>query len=294
MKKIKTKHYIEYAALRAVELAVNIVPRPLALPLGASVGRLLCLFGVYRKVALKNFGHVGLWDENEVRKILPSLYRNIGRYAVDFLRRSRRLPPHRLHDYEIYQKARAAGKGTVIVLAHFGNWEILASIWGKQVGDLNVVAKPMANPLVEAWLHKKRTALSVNTIYTQNALRGMLTAIRRNGVTAILIDQYLGGGMGTPAPFLGKTASTVRTVAGIVRKTGAAVVPVYALMGVGGRYDIHFFDVGVDGVDGEDEDAAINAIQAQHNDILSGWIRQHPAHWFGWFHRRFRGYLDYK
>ncbi|MDR0330503.1 MAG: lysophospholipid acyltransferase family protein [Chitinispirillales bacterium] len=296
MKKINTKasHCLEYAALRAVELAVNLIPRGLALALGASAGRLLCLFGVYRKIVQKNLDHVALWDKSEASKITPKLYRNIGRYAVDFLRRSRKLPPHRLHDYGVYQNARAAGKGTVMVLAHFGNWEILASIWGKQTDDLNVVAKPMGNPLVESWLLEKRTAQSVNTIYTKHALRGMLTALKRNGVAAILIDQYLGGSMGAPAPFLGKTASTVRTVAGLVLKTGAAAVPIYAIMRGDGSYDIHFFAAEQPAaLEGQGEDAAINAIQAQHNDILSGWIRQYPEHWFGWFHRRFRGYLDY-
>jgi len=253
--------------------------------------------GVYRKVVLKNFEHVGIWDSAQVERIVPKLYRNIGRYAVDFLRRSGKpLPRHRLHDYDIYTDARAKGRGTIIVLAHFGNWELLAAIWGRQTdGGLNVVAKPMGNPIVEEWLLKKRTALSVKTIATGNALRGMLGVLRRNEITAILIDQHLRG-MGTPAPFLGKTASTVRTVAGLANKTGAVTVPVYAMMAADGSYDIRFFRAeppALGGGDDADDEAVINAIQAQHNDILSQWITEHPEHWFGWFHRRFKGYLSY-
>jgi len=294
--KPKRSHYFEYAALRVLEFAVNLVPRRLALALGGAVGRLLCLFGVYRRIVRKNFDHVGLWDRGKADKIIRGLYRNMGRYAVDFLRRGK-LPPYRLNRYELYMSARDKGKGTIIVLAHFGNWELLASVWGKQVSDLNVVAKPMSNSLVEGWLFKKRTALGVSTIYTESALRGMLTVLKRNGVTAILIDQNMGS-MGTPVPFLGKTASTVRTVAGLIRKTGAAAVPMYAIMRGDGRYDIEFFEAepppapqaGADG----DSEAAIAAIQAQHNDILSQWVMKHPEHWFGWFHRRFRGFVDYR
>jgi Kdo2-lipid IVA lauroyltransferase/acyltransferase len=293
--KPKRSHYFEYAALRLVEFAVNLTPRRLALVLGGAVGSLLCLFGVYRRIVRKNFDHVGLWDKGQTDQIIRKLYRNMGRYAVDFLRHGK-LPPYRLNRYELYTSTRTKGKGTIIVLAHFGNWELLASIWGRQESDLNVIAKPMSNPLVEGWLLKKRTALGVSTIYTDSALRGMLTVLKRNGITAILIDQNMGS-MGTPVPFLGKTASTVRTVAGLIRKTGAAAVPVYAIMGGDGRYDIEFFEADPPpapqtGADGDSE-AAITAIQAQHNDILSQWVKEHPEHWFGWFHRRYGGFVDY-
>jgi KDO2-lipid IV(A) lauroyltransferase len=289
---MKKAHYIEYAALRCVETAVNILPRSIALFFGGLTGQALCLFGVYRRVVLKNFEHVGLWDAGEVKKILPALYKNIGRYAVDFLRVGK-LPPYRLHDYDVYEQARETGKGTVIVLAHFGNWELLAAIWGKKTGDLNVVAMPMHNLLVENWLLKKRTAAAVKTIYTEKALRGMLSALKRNGITAILIDQHIHG-MGTPTPFLGKTADTVRTAAGLVRKTGAAAVPVCAVLNPDGSYDINFYRAELPVTDDDDEDeAVISAIQALHNEIISGWIRERPEHWFGWFHRRFKGYVDY-
>ncbi|MCL2220260.1 MAG: lysophospholipid acyltransferase family protein [Chitinispirillia bacterium] len=296
IKKPKISHYFEYAALRCVETAVSIVPRRLALALGAVAGQVLCVLGVYKKVVRKNFDHVGIWDRGQRDKIIPRLYRNIGRYAVDFLRRGK-LPKYRLHDYDIYPEARAKGKGTIIVLAHFGNWELLAAIWGRQTdGCLNVVAKPMGNQIVEAWLLKKRTALGVKTIQTSNALRGMLGVLRKNEITAILIDQHLHG-MGTPAPFLGKTASTVRTVAGLARKTGAAALPVYAMMARDGSYDIRFFRADPPVLNGEDgsidEEAVINAIQAHHNNVLSQWIKESPEHWFGWFHRRFKGYVDY-
>ena len=297
MAKIKTVHYFEYAILRCVEAAVNIIPRKLAMALGAAVMRVLCLLGLYKKTVRTNFEHVGIWDKKQIGRIIPKLYKNMGRYAIDFLRRNGRRPPnYRLHDYDIYTESRAKGKGTIIVLAHFGNWELLAAIWGEQTdGSLNVIAKPMGNPVVEAWLLKKRTALSVKTIQTGNALRGMLGVLRKNEITAILIDQHLRG-MGTPAPFLGKTALTVRTVAGLARKTGAVCVPIYAMMNSDGSYDIRFFraEPPVPGDAGDvDEEEIISAIQTQHNDIISRWIVEHPEHWFGWFHKRFKGYVDY-
>jgi len=289
---MKKRYYIEYAALRCAETVIDLIPRFLALWLGALLGRILYLCGVYRKIVQKNFDHVGIWNDSEKKRIILKLYQNMGRYATDFLRKGKE-PPYKVDNEDLLDECTARGKGTIVVLAHFGNWELLASIWGTKVNKLNVVAMPMKNPLSEKWVHGKRDATGVNTIYTKNALRGMLSSLKKNEFTAILIDQSLK--MGTPAQFLGKTASTVRTAAGLVYKTGATALPVYALLQSDGSYNIHISIAEPPVCDSSgDEETIINKIQAQHNDILSGWIKQYPEHWFGWFHKRFKGYINYK
>ncbi|MFP4165171.1 MAG: lysophospholipid acyltransferase family protein [Chitinispirillaceae bacterium] len=284
-------HYFEYAALRLLEIAVNLLPRRIALSLGAAGGNILYFSGIYKKIVWKNLNHVGFWDEQQSRIIVKKLYRNMGRYAVDFLRSS--LPPHKIHNFNTIPELLERGKGIIIVLAHFGNWELLAAVFGSKLDNLNVIAKPMHNPLVEKWLYRKRTASSVTTIHTSKALRKMYKVLKENGLTAILIDQHLQK-MGTPAPFLGKTADTVRTVAGLVRKTDAGVLPVYALLREDSSYEIQISHAPLPEHNGTDEEETVKRIQIQHNNIISQWIREHPEHWFGWFHRRFRGYIRYK
>jgi len=289
---MKKSHYIEYTVLRGIETVINLTPRILTLWFGAVLGQILYLCGAYRKIVEKNFDHAGFWDDSQKKRIIPKLYQNMGRYAADFLRKGKH-PVYRVANVELLEECVRRGKGTMVVLAHFGNWELLAALFGTKVNKLNVVAMPMRNPLVEKWLHSKRDATGVNTIYTENALRGMLGALRKNEFTAILIDQSLR--MGTPAPFLGKTASTVRTAAGLVRKTGATALPVYALLQRDGSYEIYISIAELPAFENtDDEETIITKIQTQHNDILSEWIKEHPEHWFGWFHRRFKGYIDYK
>lgn len=270
---------------------MNLLPRKAALALGAAIGNMLRLSGVYKRIVWKNLDHVALWDEQQSRTIVKKLYRNMGRYAVDFLRNGT-LPPHSVHNFDTIPRLLERQKGIIVILAHFGNWELLAAIFGPKVDNLNVIAKPMRNPLVEKWLYRKREKASVTTIYTQKALRKMYEVLKENGLTAILIDQHLRK-MGTPVPFLGKTASTVRTVAGLVRKTDTSVLPVYALLKEDGSYDIQISHAPVPRKEGASEEELIHLIQTQHNNIISQWITEHPEHWFGWFHRRFRGFIRY-
>lgn len=290
----KPVYFSEYLLLRMLVALLSIIPRAIALHLGSFAGLMLYKTGFYRRIAETNLAHVALWKNDEQARILRELYRNIGKYAVDFLRPTQPLPPHTLDNYDDVRHLFYEGKGTIVILGHLGNWELLASVFGNLIGKLSVVAKPMQNPFVESWLHSKRSASAVTTIYSSQALRKMLTSIKNDGVIAILIDQFMRK-HGNPVPFLGKTAYTVSTVAGLAQKTGCNVVSISSILNQDNTYAIKFHLL-------PDQPAArtstdeeqILMMQTLHNQMLSDQIIANPSHWFGWFHKRFRGYVTYK
>ncbi len=269
------------------------LPRPAALHLGAFAGRTLHRSRLRYGLVLKNFRHVGYWDADELTALIRKLYITTGRYWADFLRPSSALPPHTVENRELIDELNHRGKGTLVILGHFGSWELLARFFGTQIPDLSVIARPMQNPYVEGWLLKKRTTTGISVIYPAQALRKCIQVVKRNGMMAMLIDQH-SGKHGTHIPFLGKEANTIRTAAGLQVKTGCAILPAYAMMERDGSYRVVLERV-------EDksewnagsEEEIITAWQVRHNEILSNWIRQYPEHWFGWFHRRFRASMKY-
>jgi KDO2-lipid IV(A) lauroyltransferase len=290
---IKLKHLAEYYLLIILQAVFTLLPRAFGLKIGSLAGLILYRSGAYRSIVKKNLELVNLWTPQETAAITKNLYRTMGRYAVDFLRSGASRPAYRTHHFEIIEELRKNGKGIIVLLAHFGNWEILADLFGSRVKDLHVVAKPMKNPLVDAWLAKKRDASSVTTIYMKNALRRIYAALKGNHLVAVLIDQRAGGGQGTPSPFLGKETATIRTVAGLVHKTGCGVLPTCAIMRKDGSYDIMISSAQPPDLSGKTEEECIRAYQAQHNEIIGSWIRQYPDHWFGWFHKRFKEHIRY-
>jgi KDO2-lipid IV(A) lauroyltransferase len=285
-------HVLEYLGLRLAELFMRLAPRHVGLWFGAMIGSLLYCAGVYRKVVERNFDHTALFDEQEKRKIIKRLYANMGRYGSDFLRAGRAPPPYTVENLNAVTNALSKGKGMIAVLAHFGNWELLASIFGSHFPDLNVLARPMHNPMVERWLFAKRKSARVTPIYASGALRKMVTVLSRNGIIAMLIDQYAGD-QGTSVPFLGKPANTVRTAAGIFHKTGCGIVLPYALLLRDGSYRVVIEAAPNIAVSRDSKEAFITAIQKAHNDVLSRWILRYPDHYFGWFHRRFKDTVSY-
>jgi KDO2-lipid IV(A) lauroyltransferase len=284
-------HLLEYCFLRILEAFVSILPRRLSLAFGALAGSALYHAGVYRNVVDRNFDHIDLFHGKERKRIIKRLYKNIGRYAVDMLR-SGRPPRYTVENKEAADAVLDTGKGMLAVLAHFGNWELLAVVFGAVFPDLSVLARPMHNPRVERWLLAKRKKARVTPIYASGALRKILAALKRNGIIAMLVDQY-SAVQGTPAPFLGKTANTVRTAAGLVQRMECGVVLPYALIQKNGSYRV-VIESGPEVLVPRDKaESFVAANLKAHNDVISRWILSYPDHYFGWFHKRFKDVISY-
>jgi Kdo2-lipid IVA lauroyltransferase/acyltransferase len=285
-------HLLEYILLRILEVLVQLLPRRVALAVGGMLGALMYRARFLRRTVDRNMDHVALWHGAEREAVVRRLYRTMGRYMIDFLWCRPGKVPHDFTNLHIVTR-NLKGNGLLAVLGHFGNWEVLGTVFGSLVPSLHVVAMPMQNPHVEAWLRRKRAATGAVEIDKSKAVRKIVTALRGNNPVAVLIDQYAGK-QGVMAPFLGRTANTVRTVAGLYHKTRCELLLSYALLQEDGSYHIHVEEGRNLDVPREDTETFINAYLREHNEVLSSWIRQHPDHWFGWFHRRFRGAIDYR
>jgi Kdo2-lipid IVA lauroyltransferase/acyltransferase len=287
---VRIRHYFGYLPLRIAEAIISFIPRPIALFVGGMAGSLLYHCGIYRSIVEKNFDYVGLFPDKKT--IIKKLYGNIGRYGAEFLRDSTMPPKYAVHNFEAAQAAFDRGKGTCIILAHFGNWEMLATIFGARLPDLNVMVKPLRNPLTEKWVFSKREKARVKPIYFSHSVRKLVTVLKRNGLIAMLIDQYAGS-QGTLVPFLGKPANTVKSPAWLVHTLDCSAIFAYALLEKDGSYRVEIEGCPVPVVSSSDPDEIISAYQNLHNDVLSRWIIEHPDHYFGWFHKRYKGVVKY-
>jgi KDO2-lipid IV(A) lauroyltransferase len=270
----------------------GLTPRRLCLWSGARLGDVLFVLGFYRHTVRKNMEFVGLWPADEQDRIARRLYRNMGRYAFELLQPADRVPVAVIEGEAIWQRIGAdPAQGALVIFAHLGNWEILPVILSRTTKCLSIIAKPMRNPLVEKWIRRRRQCLGVILEEPRNALRHCLRALKQHASIAIAIDQYPGS-KGTPSVFLGQRALTVRTSAGLAARTGCPVTGVYALLDEQGVYRVRIESVPTPQPADAEGDAVSATLQA-HNALISRWVTEHPEHWFGWFHRRFKDSISY-
>jgi len=278
----------EYIALRIAAAIVRVLPRACALWLGGQGGRLARLLGARRGVVQTNLAHVG-YSPEEQQRIEAKLYRQTGRYMIDALRGLN--VPFELDQAsgDALQAAAADRKGVLCLFAHLGNWELLLPFLGGQLSPGMVVAKPLHNPLINRWLERERAAQAPGLAFVPpaNALRQSLKSLQAGGLAAFAIDQY--GGSSSPCvSFLGRPARTVRSTAGLEQRTHCRVVGVYALLDGSNTYRIM-----LEALPPAAQDADTPELLERHNTLISGWVRKHPEHWFGWFHRRFKDVVEY-
>ena len=186
---------------------------------------------------------------------------------------------------EHYRKAKAGGKGVLFATGHLGNWELSAFAHALMTEPMNVVVRPLDNPVLDVLIQRYRTGSGNRILDKQDFLRGILKALAANEPVGILIDQNTLPENGAFVDFFGMPACTGTTFAKLAHKTGAAVIPGYALWDAKkGKYVLRFDPVFSMTGDVVEDTARLT----KH---FEGVIRRDPAQWM-WLHRRWKTQPD--
>jgi len=262
-----------------------------------ALGRLLGNLGYHlarfrRRVALRNV-RLALGEHTpsaEADRIVRGAFDNLGRTAVEMFRFARTRPEKLRAIVEsdnagVLDRARAQGKGAILLSAHFGNWELFGA-WIAALGHpIDVVVKPQRNRSADEFYNRLRTSMGVGIIPTQKASKQILVSLRQNRLVAILADQYAGQD-GVPVEFFGHLTATHRGPAAIALRLRCPILHGVLVRLPNGRHravcegPLEFTPTGVE------EDDIRNLTQA-YTRILERYIRKHPEQWL-WTHRRWK------
>ena len=179
------------------------------------------------------------------------------------------------------------GAGCFFLTAHIGSWEVAALVTGLKVeAGLSVVNRPLDNPLLEAELDRLRRLYGNHVFGKHNIVREMLTQLKKGGGVGILIDQRVHDDQGVEVPFFGHPAWTPRILARMASKTGAPVVPTFALRDRPGYYRLRYDEPLVVDSFSEDE-LEVVPLTTRYMTILEAAIRENPDQWL-WYHDRWK------
>lgn len=285
--------FLIYLLLKGVSFFVNLLPEGFSLWLGRQLGNVTYYLDLeHRKVAIQNL-HTAFGQEkstSEVRDIARRTFQNLGMTAVEFFRIPKMDMKAFKRKVKIERLAEALAllekkKGALLLIGHFGNWEMMG-LMSKVIGNpIMVLAKPMKkNQWVDRFITKIRNASGLEVISTVNAGRKVMKALSQNRVVGILIDQRAKRSEGIWVDFFGRKAPTTPGLAVLAMKTGAPVLPVFMVRDGFKKHRllikeplelIHTGDIKKD----------VEANTQLFNHILESMIRQYPDQWF-WVHRR--------
>ncbi|CAN5869023.1 lysophospholipid acyltransferase family protein [soil metagenome] len=286
------RHRVEYAAVAGVVQIVRLVPLRVVLAAGSMLGWAFYRFDrPHRRLAVKNLqAAFPLRTEAECRAIARGMFSHFGRLLTVLLKFSTLRPDEMLRHVEFEGEdrvlaAHAEGRGVLLFTGHFGFWEINALVHALEMKPMAVLARPLDNPLLHALLESVRGRTGNSVIYRRGAIRRVLRALGKNQAVALLIDQHIQSVDAVYVDFFNRPAATTSALAALALRTGAPVVPVFALPQPGGRFRM-VYEHPVPPPKADDPDA-IRAFTQRCTDVLEMYVRRYPDLWL-WMHRRWR------
>jgi KDO2-lipid IV(A) lauroyltransferase len=236
-------------------------------------------------VARRNLELAG-YPEGDREAIVDGVFASIARLLVTFARFPRLHAGNigswiRYEGLEHFLEAKRRGRGVLFATAHFGNWELSAFAHALLTEPMHVVVRPLDNPAADALVERRRQLSGNRLIQKRDAARGILRALAANEAVGILMDQNTSLAEGVFVDFFGVPACANVALAKIAARSGAAVIPGFAVWEPAeARYVLRFFPPVEIAGDARADTQRLHA-------VLEAVIRRNPGQWL-WIHRRWK------
>jgi KDO2-lipid IV(A) lauroyltransferase len=289
------------AALSALTSLGFAIPRTLGPDLGprfgAALARRLGPLTSAHRIAMENIA--AAFPEKDAawhRKIADEAWDNLGRVAFEYGHINTvwdltedRDPRARIQiddaTFARFQEVRETGGPLLVFAAHLANWELPAVAAAKHGLDAAVLYRtPNSRPVAEAILKLRQGVMGELIPAGLTAPTKLAKALQRGAVVGMIVDQRFG--RGPRIDFLGRPAQANPLLANLARRFDCPVRGARAIRLPGGRFQLELTDPIPLPRDAEgliDVQAATQAV----NDVIAGWVREHPGQWL-WMHRRWR------
>ena len=286
------RHRLEHLIVRGLINAVRVLPDVFVRALGNLLGLAFYTFDrAHRRIAERNLATAfPARTAAQRRAIARRAFTHFGRLLLELLKFST-LSLEAMMDRVVFdgedraRLAYAQGKGVLFFTGHFGYWELHAIAHGLQIEPIGVLARALDNVQLNSLLEGIRQRTGNTVIYRQGTIRRVMRMLHAGHGIALLIDQHIQGRDAIYVDFFERPAATTSAVAALALRTGAPVVPVFALPLRGGRYRM-IYEHPVE-PPRADSDDAIREFTQRCTDVLEMYVRRHPDLWL-WMHRRWR------
>jgi KDO2-lipid IV(A) lauroyltransferase len=283
----------EYVTYRAISAAVRRSSDQTIARLGTRFGALTR--AVVRRrddLALRNLATAFPGkSEAELRTILDACWRHFGRELLVYVKAQTYTLEEIVERVQfvnasLLEESRARGKGTIIISAHYGGWEMAALALMALVNDALIVARQLDNDYLERDLARLRARTGAEVVDRRRAARSLMKTLGANGVVVLLPDQAVLPREGVLSPFLGRPAWTTPAPAKLALRLGSSIVFAFCIPD-GNRHRLEFDEpIRVEQLSEAERDPV--ALTTRINDVISRRIAARPDLWL-WMHDRWKG-----
>lgn len=270
------------------------LPRGWALRLGSGIGMLsYYLIRKRRQIALNNLQIAFGSDLTHSQRttICKASFINVGKTCIEFLRFPKLNTENIWHDITVegsenLHTALSDGKGAIVFLPHFGNWELLSLVYGALIPDrAKAIAFPLKNAPLNTYIWQRREQMSLKLIPRKRAIRETLRALKNNEAVGFFADQNAGP-EGVFVNFFGKPASAARGPVTLALRTGAPLIFSLSIRQPDDRHHI-YISPPIHPTASNDFERDVETYTTQMLKQLETYIHKYPEQWL-WVHNRWK------
>jgi KDO2-lipid IV(A) lauroyltransferase len=303
-KKTNVQIWLEYIPVRILFGVLGIMPRKVAIRLGMLIARLAYKFaGSLRNVAQRNL-EIAFPEKSlpEREAIALASFENLGRVLGELTHFPRTTSDslNQIIDFDFeseenlnsperiaFEAERAKGRGMLLLGPHLGNWEMGVFAYSALRDKLTYLARPLDNPLIEAFTVRLRTRFGNEPIDKNNSIGKAMSILRDGGILGVLPDVNVLHRDGVFVPFFGTPASTTSGVAMLAMRANAIIVPMCCVWDSKREKYKVFYGKFIEVRRTGDRHQDLLETTAAFTDEIEKFIRAYPEQWL-WIHKRWK------
>jgi len=222
-----------WRAFKLVQWAVERLPRLWAYALAVFAARFAWWFSPLARPRLEYNLKVACPELTpaELRKLSWLNFRNHAKAYADLMMLPRMnveamRPLLHVEGWEHLEKARAAGKGVMVVSCHMGSYEVVSAIWSATLAPVSFFAEEVEPRALFEWYRETRARLGISVLTLHfSGLRKVTQALQDQEMVITAIDRDITG-TGHMMPFFGRPAPIPLGPAAIALRLGTPILPV--------------------------------------------------------------------
>ena len=292
-KKSNLQNKSELLAVRSLLGAIGALPLETSMRFGKRFGKFLASrFPKLQKTARRNL-EIALPElsATEKEKIIRGTFESLGRH-LGFVSHFRKFQHEDIRNLvevvgkeENFDKAYAKGKGVLFFTGHFGSWEVFNLLPPAFGFGMNILVRRIDNPLVESFVDNFRIRFGSVTLDKTKSARKMFRVLENGELLGILADLNVQEKEGVFVDFFGIESSTTTSIAKLALKTGAVVLPAFAVWEESKRKYVVYLEPPVEYEKTENPEADIVNLTQDITNVVERYVRKYPEQWL-WIHKR--------
>ncbi len=278
MKKIR--YLLEFALVKILFAFFKLFSIDQASDIGAFIARSIGPKIAVSKVARKNIAKaMPEKSAAEIELIVKGMWDNMGRVAGEFIH------IFDLSEQEFKQRLTIEGLehvpdgkcGVIFFSAHLANWEIAPRFPNFYGMKSALIYRKANNKLVDDLMLRQRSKHNILAIQKGiSSTKKIISHLKQHGALSMLVDQKMNDGIAVP--FFNHLAMTPHAIAKLAKNYQAIVIPSQIIRTQQANFILKFYPP----IDTSKTDYEI---LANINNMLEGWIKEHPTQWM-WMHNR--------